>query len=517
VAKRFLAIDWDQNQLHIVAASVSGGSVRFHQAAVFETDASPSPLEAERLGKLLRERMKSLGIGPAPVLACLGRERVILKEVRFPAVPPHEEPAVVRFQAVKELTDAADESVIDYVTLPSASPDSERRAQVMIARRDLVNAYKTLCESAGLKCAGLAPRPYGMVACLRRLLGTSVLVPAPDPPGAAVALITVGEKWAEFCILQGEHILQSRTLTLGPGLAAEIRRNLAVHNGHQPGAPVQAVYLALSGEQAAFREKLVESLDIPVHTFDPFGGAEGKELPSSGRGTFVGAIGLLHLMAQRNELPVNFVLVKQPRPPKDPNQRVYALVAVALVLVLLGGFVAGHFVRKNKEAELAYWMTEQDDFDKELVKVREKTRVLQALADWETVNWTDELYDLTARMPEITQDFKLLSLRASPEKPPTRPGAPLAANAKPGTPSIKELGLHPVARLHLELASPAQGPLNALNDAFQKPEKNGNVYYRPLSHSVIRRKYEKPILIRKRAPGDYSREIIVGTRLAKEP
>src|SRR5262249_53914706 len=160
--------------------------------------------------------------------------------------PAHEEPAVVRFQAVKELTEAADDVAIDYAPL-GATPSGEKRAQVLVVRRELVNAYQELCQAAGLKLAGLTPRPFGSAACLSRLLGSTVVMPPPEPADAAVALVTVGERWAEFCIVRNGTLLQARSLTLGPGLAAEVRRNLAVHAGQSPQNPVRALYLALSG------------------------------------------------------------------------------------------------------------------------------------------------------------------------------------------------------------------------------------------------------------------------------
>src|SRR5262249_53619648 len=169
-----------------------------------------------------------------------------------------------------------------------------------------------------------------------------------------------------------------------------------VHAGQAPQNPVRALYLALAGEQAALREKLVETLSIPVHLFDPFAGAEGSELPPSGRGTFAGAVGLLHLMAQRHELPINFAQPKQPRPPRDPNQRLYLLVACLFLVLFFGGLVVGNNVIEQKRALLAEMKIAETDLKRQLDQESEKARKLQALHEWEGVPWPDDLYELVA-------------------------------------------------------------------------------------------------------------------------
>src|SRR5205807_561704 len=198
----------------------------------------------------------------------------ILKEVRYPAVPAHEEPGVVRFQAVKELTDPADEVIIDYQAAENPEPTGERKALAVAVRKDVLAAYKAVAAAAGVKLVGAAPRAFGVIACLRRSAN-----PATEP-GTAFAVLTVGDKGGEFAVARGEALAFARPLA-GPALASdaallgEIRRNLAVYAGQAPQHPVRALYVA-EGEAApgSVADRLRETLAIPVFRFDPLAGLE---------------------------------------------------------------------------------------------------------------------------------------------------------------------------------------------------------------------------------------------------
>jgi Tfp pilus assembly PilM family ATPase len=406
---RFLAIDWDHQQLHVVAATMSGGTVRLRRAAVWAEPQTPNPAEAEALGRLLRERLKAAGIAPAPVLACLSRDRVILKEVRHPPVPAAEEPAVVRFQAVKELTEPPDEVVIDYVPAGVTGNGGERRALVLVVRRELLQAYQTLCQAAGLKLAALTPRSFGSAAGVRRLTGAELA-------DAAVAVLTLGERWGEFCVVRGGGLIFSRSVASGPTLPAEVRRNLAVYAGQAPQHPVQAIYVAGgAAEHAELRERLQEIAGISVQAFDPLAPQEGPEVPATGRGGFAGAVGLLHAQAGGG-LPINFVRVKQAGPARDPNKRRLILAAAAAGLLLLAGIGWCWSVLAARDRELEGLNLVKADLDRQLVPVEEDAKYLKGIGEWNDTDvvWLDELYDLADRFPR-DPNIQLIELTCIPE------------------------------------------------------------------------------------------------------
>ncbi|HZT83103.1 MAG TPA: hypothetical protein VFA26_22940 [Gemmataceae bacterium] len=398
---RYLALDWDHNQLYVVLANVAGGSVRVVRAAVWQEEAPLSAANAAAVGARLKERLKEAKFPAAPVLACLGRDRIIVKDIRYPAVPAHEEPGVVRFQALKELTNAADDVAIDYT--PVGESGAERRALVLVAKRELVTAYQELCQAAGLKLAGVTPRPFGLATCLERLAGTTVLTPPPEPRDGAVGILAVAEGWAEFCVSRGGTLLLARSLTPGPNLAAEVRRSLAVYAGQNAAQPVRAVYVSGSADNAALRERLHNLTELPVHLLDPFAGADLPDtIAPDKRGGFVGLVGLLHLRGDRAGLPVNFVQPKQPRPPQDPNKRkvLLGLAAAAAVLVAVGALAFMELSKLDKRVKAQTALNK--DVDKTLQDLEEDDKRIKAISAWtdQNVNWLDELYDLSERFPD---------------------------------------------------------------------------------------------------------------------
>jgi Tfp pilus assembly PilM family ATPase len=381
--------------------------VRIERAVAWQEEQSPNPADAEALGKLLRERLKGAGIAPAPVLACVGRDRVVLKEIRHPPVPAADEPGLVRFQAIKELTDHPDEVVLDYVPAGDTG-QGERCALVLSLRRELFTTYQALCKAAGLKLAALSPRPFGTALCLKHLAGTTAATPAPEPADAAVAVLTVAARWAEFCVVRGDRLLFARALAApalsdDAALLGEIRRNLAVYAGQAGQQPVRALYIANGSQPGLLHERLRATLAIPVHMLDPFAAEQQLQLAVDNRGAFAGAVGLLHGLAAGRELPINFVQPREPKPPQDPNQRRIAIGAGIAALLVIGAIVFCYALLAGRDRELTNLALQQQDLDRQMAQTEEELRRLKALDDWDngSIVWLDELYDLAERIPDI--------------------------------------------------------------------------------------------------------------------
>lgn len=402
---RYLVLDWDHQQLLLVAASAKHGSLTLQQAVAFPEAHSPNPALAEDLGRRLRERLKEARIAPAPVVVCIGRERVILKELRHPAVSPAEEPALVRFQAFKESNDSPDEVVLDYIALDTPNATSERRALAVILRRELLNTYQTLCKAAGLKLAGICPRPFGAAF-------SAALAGARD----TAAVLTVSERWAEFCVVRNQTLLLARTLAIpaagDDALLAEIRRNLAIYAGQSPQEPVRALYVADGSPTGQLADRLRDRLAIPVHELDPL---PGLAQPAQRRGAFAGAVGLLHALAQRGALPIDLARVRVVRAAADPNKRRLSLFAALVAALLLVGVGLGYSELSARDRELEGLLLTKTELDRQLTQLRDEEKKIKVVADWANseVVWLDELYDLTARFPD-PKNLRLTHFSAQP-------------------------------------------------------------------------------------------------------
>jgi Tfp pilus assembly PilM family ATPase len=427
---RFLAIDADAHGLFVATASVKGGKVVIEQAVALADEVPPlTATTAVAVGTRLKELLKTAGIKPAPVLACIGRDKLFPKLVTIPPTSPAEEPAVVRFQAIRELTESPDDVVMDYFPFGDPLPDGERQAAAVFARKDAVQAIKLVLDRAGLKPAAITPRPFGLSAALNRALARGS-APPPDDPAGAVAVVSLWDRGGEFVVHRGRELLFTRSVP-APAVASqqllitEIRRNIAVFDGQTPATPVQAVYLAEPVDPGGgWSGPLRAALAVPVYSFDPLdGSAAADTVPAPYHGRFAGPVGLLAARAVSSTLPINYAAPRQPKagPDRARSRVLIAALAITLVFAMAAAFALLTLDRAGRRVqELALTKSE---LDADLARYELDAR-RQAAADEFTgreVVVLDELYDYTDRVPDVSKatvtefDLTAIAPKAAPK------------------------------------------------------------------------------------------------------
>ncbi|AWM41715.1 hypothetical protein GobsT_71910 [Gemmata obscuriglobus] len=468
----FIAIDLEAGGVYAVSGGTRGGAKVLHALAWTNTDEEPPPpLSAETaksFGEALRAKLKDAGIAPAPVLVSVGRDRVILKELRHPPVPPADEPAVIRFQAVKEMSESPDDVVLDYVPIGDTSAGAgERRAMAVMLRKDVLNAITAMTTAAGLKLAGATPRPYAVAAGLGRAFALGA-APAPEQKTDTVAALTLGPGGGEFTVVRGGEMvltlaIPAPVMVSEAMLVAQLRRNLTVYAGQHPGHPITAVYLAEVGPGWAGR--LETALGVPVHDYDPLAGAVPK-VPEHLRGRFAGAVGLLAAKAHAADLPINFASPRQPRTTGDPGKRRLLFAALAAVLLVGGSLAVGVLLRDWAVGGVEALAAERDELKGRIEKGAAGAKQADAIDAWtkRRVVYLDELHDLADRMPG-DDSIRVTEIKSTPGQ-------------------ITKDGKQPVqANVELRVAAVAGPPVHDLVSAFEndnpRPEagKVVNKYY----------------------------------------
>jgi Tfp pilus assembly PilM family ATPase len=502
---RFLALDADSSRIQVVSANIKGSSLKLEKAMLWAEDPPLGANNAAEIGRRLAEKLHEAGIAPAPLLVSVGRDRVILKDVKIPPVAPHEEPAVVRNQARREFTESGADVAIDYVPLGDNGNGTEHKVLIVSLRREVLQTYTTMAEAAGLKLVGVTPRPFAFYAGLQRAISAGE-VPPPEPVNSAIGVLVRGEKWGEFAIFRDGRLVVARSLAAptvagDTALLGDLRRNLAIHATHMPDAPVKAIYLAEPDSPLGLRERLQEALEIPVHCYEPLIGVAAPDGP---RGGLTAAAGLLALRADTATLPINFVQPREPKPPRSANQSVVIALGALAAAVILGFIGVGTMMVMAKDKKIAEMQKNKNDIDN-LVRTHDTDlKIVRGVDEWSAtdINWLDELYDFTARMDgSMIQKINVMDLNASPLEEHSA-GSVAAAPANAKTKFVAKMALklittddeQPLTKLRNELNTDKQ---HYRIPAFSVKANTGRDRQR------FRREYSGTIDIAKRKPEDY--------------
>jgi hypothetical protein len=459
---RLLSIKWDSRYLRLVESEVAGGRTTTSRAWVWRESVVPNPAQAEEAGRRLRELLQEHGVAPAPVRYVVGREAVICREIHYPDVPANEVPAIVSFQAAKELTIPPEEAVIDFVSNPFPGAAGEKRALAVIVHRELLEAIRKTCQAAGLKLEAVVPSSIGHAA----------LAAAVEPlPGesAAVAVLACGEGVGELSVVHKGSLLFTRSLLRGQqrilDAVPELRRSFAAFGTLYPQASLQR--LVVLGELAeADRQELQRAVGMEVVPLRFLPAEVAQGLPTSLHCALAGAVGLASL---KKPLPINFLDPKRTLPPPS-RKPIYYAAALAVAVVFLLGLIGYWRELARRQTRLQELQQTKQSLQKQIEALSDAEKRLEAVTTWASgdVVLLDELYDLIARFPD-TSNLRITKVTWSYLPPPapaaaTGPASRLPAAVRPAMPPPPATP-RPVARMVIQASGDA-GPLERLKAAL---------------------------------------------------
>jgi hypothetical protein len=391
---RLLAIDWDQDQFYIVAAGTGRRGAAVEKVLSWKLDAEFGTAVGEALGRKLRDALNAADIAPAPIVACVGRDRVVAKELHYPPVPANEEPALVRFQAAKELSEQPDDVIIDYAHLSDPAQPGERHALTVALKKHLAAAWQALARGLGVKLLAVTTRSQALIGAVARAQADGRA-----PAGETLAILAVGGKWAELAVIHGSRMLLARSLALSPSLIGEVKRSLSVFASTNGVLPAPAALLVTGKSDPELESKLASELGMPVERLEAF--AADEPIPARDRGLYAAALGAAQQWARTGTLPINFAAPKQPVQTADPGKRRKVIWAAAAAVLFAAGIFFGNRTLADRQAKIGELTAQKNDNEERFKKLIQDRLDNEALRDWEdtSVSWLDEVYDLAARFP----------------------------------------------------------------------------------------------------------------------
>ncbi len=407
-----LALDWDDEQVRMVAADRSARGIRIRAAAVV-------PIGEEGLQATLAEMSRTYSLEKSDVLVAVGRDRAELRQMQFPPVPIEELPDIVRFQAIRQFASAGDSAEIDFIT--TRTDEKGIHAIVAATGPTQLTPIRKAVEKAGWTLERVGLRPIA-AAALYRLKASDVIAElshSSEGDEPVVALIDLVANEAEIVLLRHGEITFVRSVRLPDGdasatksrsasLAGEIRRSMiacgaAGTNCHvvmwgraeRHGEELKLLAERLSGQQETpCQTRLLDPLEL-VGTDSKIRDATGEMV-----GRLAPLVGLLVADdGHENEL-IDFLNPRKTIEATTDKRKLALMVGVPAALVLALGWLLW-----SNLARLTTQIDRQTAVNKDLrtkteaaEDMIERTELVDQFLDSD-VNWLDEFEQLAASMP----------------------------------------------------------------------------------------------------------------------
>jgi type IV pilus assembly protein PilM len=227
-------------------------------------------VDAAAVADAVRELLRRGRLGAKRTAIGVANQKVVVRQVELPAMEEAELRSALQFQAQEHIPIPIEEAILDFQILEeSLTPEGDRTIKVLLvaAQRDMVSAFVSVGEKAGLDVAAVDLSPFAAVRAVGStapLLGTRESEAIVDV-GAGVTTIVVHEhgtpQFVRILPMGGDDITEALAAALQVGWeeAEAIKARLGVPpEGGLPGDDAARI---IEGQVGAFVEELRGSID----------------------------------------------------------------------------------------------------------------------------------------------------------------------------------------------------------------------------------------------------------------
>lgn len=222
---------------------------------------------------LVVDAIRDMKISGVPVIACLPRQVVNIRNLELPSTDAAEIADMVDLQAGKLTPYSKDEIVYDYRVLGKGR-EGYSRVMLVIVQRSVLREKYQLLEEAGLTVGRMSVSTEG-------LLNWAASFPGAADAGT-LALLDVDSFYTELAVVRDGVLVFSRSILIGANqlvagdeqatakLMEEARRSLDIcRSEHHGVAPDRVLATGAAVRIEGIDRRLGEALDLPCESADP--------------------------------------------------------------------------------------------------------------------------------------------------------------------------------------------------------------------------------------------------------
>lgn len=448
------AIDIDGQTLRLVqgAPKSDGFAISKVASAKLELPPDADRNDATVMGRAIAKALNELRLKPSAVVMGVPRAQVVLRTLQLPVINDIAELAsMVHLQVGRDLPFRMDEAVVDFkvrrkIEPPAISggdkienaPPPKLEVLVAAVKTDVVDNWRQIAETAGVKLSALGLLPYANARCVEACHVAE--------GNEAFALVSLRPDEVNIDVIGEQALLFSRGAQVRPGYEAEhpdpnssepppeapkneaewlgefvnlvtieVVRSLHAYSGMEPANAVGKVVVSgATGFEAPVLASLAKRVGRPCALLDP---ATALGFSEEGRDQAAGEVAAIGLALGVNDphgLPFDFLNPKKPAVQRDLRRtKILAAMAAAASLMIFAHGLRTYLVNQRQKVSRE-WAAKVEQAKKMEPLYRKMIQQGAVIDDWANGgrNWLNHYAFLSAVLPG-SEEIYVTSLAVS--------------------------------------------------------------------------------------------------------